>query len=118
MCLKHLGVFELIRIEFSVTTFALKIFRCLRSVLAVRSNITRCYAFAFWVSRREKEAFISSGLVCYDHLVPSDHVLNYAFNPFTLHTFIFYFLSYLPDISLTRRSIDSILLRSCAGLNF
>ena len=54
MCLKHMGVFELIRIEFSVTTFALKYFRCLGSVLAIRSNITRCYAFAFWVSRRKK----------------------------------------------------------------
>ena len=148
MCLKHLGVFERIRIEFSVTTFALKYFRCLGSVLAIRSNITRCCAFAFWVSRRKKfllelspsfsndvilfdwssirhnvltniedldnflqvKPFISSGLVCYGHLVPSDHVLNYALNPFTLHTshfslhtFIFHFLSYLPDISLTRR---------------
>ena len=54
ICLKHMGVFELIRIEFIVTTFALKYFRCLGSVLAVRSNITRCYAFAFWVSRRKK----------------------------------------------------------------
>ena len=49
-----MGVFELIRIEFIVTTFALKYFRCLGSVLAVRSNITRCYAFAFWVSRMKK----------------------------------------------------------------